>query len=1094
MRTRLAPFVLFLAAGVPFLPLEAQEPVRLAAGWDHVRVGRMVEILPDPAGTFTLAEVQAAAPDRWKPSRTDSPNFAFDRSTYWLRFRVQSAAHESNVFFEVAQPMADYIDVHFVATGRPVVSFHTGDRRAFQTRPISHRNFLFPVELPAGETIQIYVRTRAHDGLHDPLLVSLWRPSAFLLDDFYRTAPMGGLLLVYLILAIYHVAIFFSLRDRAYIWFAGAIAGASFTLSLHWGFAQVLFLGSFPDLANHIFAPSIIFAEILLLQYARAFLETKKIAPVLDKILTAFMAVVCVGAVACLAVGSYSLANLWSTVMQFVNYALLIGAAVVVHMRGHRAARFFLYAFGALVVGICLHVINQIGLIDHERLADSAFYSGILLNILFLAVGLAARINVLREEKEIATRESAESLARQNEQLRALDQLKDEFLANTSHELRTPLHGIIGITESMLEATPGPAPETAHNLRLVAQSGRRLSRLVDDILDFSKMQHGDLALHRRSVDLPPILSVVIALSRPLLAEKPIEISTQMEPGLPPLYADEDRLQQILYNLLGNAIKFTKQGSIRVTAERLPGAGPGIVEITVADTGIGIPRDRKDAIFDSFTQADGSISREYGGTGLGLAVTKNLVELHGGKIRAESEPGAGTQIIFSIPASSEAAEVDETPRRRPEKVEGARTPILSIPELNPSAPVARTPKSERIPGSAEIQNPSASSELRHALIVDDDPVNLQVLRNQLFFDQIQTTSAHNGREALRLLDEQPFDIVLLDVMMPGLTGYDVCRIIRENHSHSELPVIMLTAKNRLHDLEAALEFGASDYLSKPFEARELRARVRTMLALRDAARTQSKYSALRAEIELARRIQQSLIPDVPPVIPGLRTAAHYRAMESIGGDFYDFRASHGRLAVLMADVSGHGVPAALIVSMVHLAFWFQKENLESPDIIFGRMNEILYGNTGDEFVTASYLHIDVATRELVVGNAGHPPLLLWRKRTQTLIKSRPFGRILGILPAPAFEAERIQLEEGDRILIYTDGALEAPEAHTEENFGEQRLEAALRNSEKKDTDEFVADLIQTLLDWSGGPEKIDDDIAIVAVDVVDHNDSYVTGGN
>lgn len=235
-----------------------------------------------------------------------------------------------------------------------------------------------------------------------------------------------------------------------------------------------------------------------------------------------------------------------------------------------------------------------------------------------------------------------------------------------------------------------------------------------------------------------------------------------------------------------------------------------------------------------------------------------------------------------------------------------------------------------------------------------------------------------------------------------------------------------------------------------------------------------------ELEMARKIQQSLIPESPPKVSGLRTAARYRAMQRVGGDFYDFRAGPNTLGVLMADVSGHGVPAALIVSMVHLAFSFQREDLKSPDIIFKRMNEILYGNIADEFVTACYVHFDTTSSSLVTGNAGHPPVMVWRKRSQELIKLRPLGRIIGFLPSTNFETARIQLEAGDRVLIYTDGALEASNAE-EEFFGEERLAAALRQNQDNDPEQFVEDLIQTLLDWSGGPEKIDDDIAIVAVD-------------
>ena len=1056
-----ASLLVMLLAFVSALPLAGQAPARLSAGWDYVPVGRSVDILEDPGGTLSLKEVQSAGADRWTHSQSDVPNFAFDRSVFWLRLQIENPPGNERVLFEVAQPLVDYLDVYVVAAQQTVATFRTGDRRPLNTRAIPHRHFLFPLDLHAGESIQIYTRVASEDGLHDPVPLSLWQPATFALHDFYNTVPMAGMIFVYAALAAYHLIMFFSLRDRAYLLYSGCLIFSSLSLAIYWGFLPLVALGNAPNLANSLFAPATLLTDTFLVFYARSFLDTRRTAPRWDRVLAWFTLIVWICAIPALLVDSYMLANLLCVMERLSGFLLLILVAFVVYARGERAARFFLYAFGSLCAGVLIRMMHMIGVMNLDLLSNVALYLGLSMNAILLGLGLADRINILREEKEKATRESAENLARQNEQLRALDRLKDEFLANTSHELRTPLHGIIGITESILEASsPSVTEETAHNLRLVARSGRRLSRLVDDILDFAKLTHGDLELNRRPLQLRSLVDVVMELSRPLASGKPLQLLTDVDPDLPLMYADEDRLQQILYNLVGNAIKFTHEGTITVSGRPLiESGGSRAVEVTVADTGIGIPPIRQEAIFESFSQADGSIAREYGGTGLGLAVTKNLVELHGGRIRVDSAVGEGTRLIFTIPTVSSA---DAHTHHQP-------------------APMRSRPAPEQEPDMAHVQTIEAKSVgSRQALIVDDDPVNLQVLRNHLALEQIQTTSAQSGREALRLLGEHVFDLVLLDVMMPGLTGYDVCRTIRERHSHSELPVIMLTAKNRLHDLEEALEHGANDYLSKPFEARELRARVRTMLALRDAARTQSEFSALQSEIELARRIQQSLIPEEAPVVAGLQVAAHYRAMQRVGGDFYDFRAGHNRLAILMADVSGHGVPAALIVSMVHLAFWFQKENLESPDLIFGRMNEILYGNIGDEFVTACYLHFDTVAGSLVVGNAGHPPLMIWRKRAQKLLKLRPRGRILGLLPDPRFETERLELEVGDRILIYTDGALEAPSAD-QEIFGEERLAAALRDNQDRDPGQFIEDLIQTLLDWSGGPDKIDDDIALVAAD-------------
>ena len=204
----------------------------------------------------------------------------------------------------------------------------------------------------------------------------------------------------------------------------------------------------------------------------------------------------------------------------------------------------------------------------------------------------------------------SEELGHRNQDLERVDRLKDEFLANTSHELRTPLNGIIGITESLLGGAAGQVSEVVgQNLRLVASSGRRLIHLVNDILDLAKLRHGEISLRPSSVDLAVVIDAVVALSRPLLGDRPVALSFRVEDNLAPVHVDRDRVEQILHNLVGNAIKFTRQGSVHVSAARLSGApgDPNLVEVRVEDTGIGIPEDKLEVIFEMFAQADGSMA-------------------------------------------------------------------------------------------------------------------------------------------------------------------------------------------------------------------------------------------------------------------------------------------------------------------------------------------------------------------------------------------------------------------------------------------------------------------------------------------------------
>jgi two-component system, sensor histidine kinase ChiS len=420
-----------------------------------------------------------------------------------------------------------------------------------------------------------------------------------------------------------------------------------------------------------------------------------------------------------------------------------------------------------------------------------------------------------------------ENLETKNSELSNLDKLKDEFLANTSHELKTPLNGIIGIAESMIDGATGDLNQEQHtNLLMIASSGRRLSNLINDILDFSRLKHKNIDLQIKPVGMRELTDIVLSLSRPLAQQKKLQLINSISAEIPVVSADENRIQQVLYNLIGNAIKFTETGIIEVSAVIIPAfqlsfdkaKEKSLLEITISDTGVGITSDKLDRIFESFEQADGSITRSYGGSGLGLSITKQLVELHGGKISVESTLGRGSKFIFTLPLS---VEQNKTLYR-------STPPSISNPDLF-------IPKASTISKSRELSIPSPSliqtNKVFKLLIVDDEPINLQVLSNLLSLENYSLTLTHSPVEALELIEKglKP-DLILLDIMMPQMTGYEVCRKIRQRFLANELPIVLLTAKNQVSDFVEGFNAGANDYLTKPFSRNELLVRIRNHIQL------------------------------------------------------------------------------------------------------------------------------------------------------------------------------------------------------------------------------------------------------------------------
>ncbi|MEM9076162.1 MAG: response regulator [Bacteroidota bacterium] len=404
-------------------------------------------------------------------------------------------------------------------------------------------------------------------------------------------------------------------------------------------------------------------------------------------------------------------------------------------------------------------------------------------------------------------------------ELQKIDQLKDEFLANTSHELRTPLVGIIGLTESLKDGIAGELPEAAlDNLNMIANSGKRLSHLVNDILDFSKLKNKDLVLSLRPVDVHALTTIVLRLSHPQVQDKKIKLINSIPKEVPLVDADENRLQQIMHNLVGNAIKFTQKGYVTVLSE----VKNEMLQISVTDTGIGIPSEKMGVIFNSFEQVDGSTQREFGGTGLGLSVTKQLVELHGGTIDVSSEKGKGSIFTFTLPLS-EVGRKDFKPKglKTTDFVQTTSTHQVKLP----------------VPGLKKWK----SKEVPRILVVDDEPVNRKVLENHLTVAGYEVREASSGKEALKAMDEdKPYSLVLLDVMMPEMSGYEVCEKIRERYMTSDLPIILLTAKNTVNELVTGFNAGANDYLTKPISKNELLSRIKTHINLNTIHRATSRF--------------------------------------------------------------------------------------------------------------------------------------------------------------------------------------------------------------------------------------------------------------
>ncbi|KXF79617.1 response regulator [Enterovibrio coralii] len=454
-----------------------------------------------------------------------------------------------------------------------------------------------------------------------------------------------------------------------------------------------------------------------------------------------------------------------------------------------------------------------------------------------LAISFARMQRSVREKLALIREQNKElelniqTIKQKNEELQQADRMKDDFLATTSHELRTPLHGMIGIAESILAGVEGPLPERQKlQLQMLINSGERLSTLVDDLLDYHKMRYGDLEISPQAVDTATAARLVIELSSHLLGGKPVRIINQLPIDLPLVRADEQRLEQVLYNLIGNAIKYTDEGKIIISATVLDDQ----IRIQVVDTGQGIPSDQLEYIFEPLTQASSGSNAYRQGAGLGLSISRQLIDIMGGQLYVSSQPMVGTTFSFTLPI---ATEEDKAKTRLAKNVHFA-VPKIDVEPL----------EIEQLP-----ENPDGPL----ILVVDDEPVNLQVLNNFLKLEGYRVKTVENGRQAIESVTMEQPDLMLLDVMMPELSGYEVCAHLRERYSRSELPIIMLSALGQVQDKVKGFDAGANDYLTKPFNKDELSARIRAYIDASLTEQEREKNRQLNEEIGERDQVEAGL---------------------------------------------------------------------------------------------------------------------------------------------------------------------------------------------------------------------------------------------
>lgn len=704
-------------------------------------------------------------------SKLDSDNHSvgFTSDNYWVSFKLKNSSENTNVYYlETARPITDFANLYQISSNT-IQHFKSGDKIPFKDKQVSHRSTIFKLTLPPNQTQQIYIHLKS-DGETINLPLKLYSESNFLLVNYKQQLFLGLFYGLLFLGGIIYLFFYSSLKEKAFLYYGLYVFSIGFMQAAIDGFMHEFIFPNAGYINNRAVLITALFSNFFLLKYCEHFLRVnnhlkrfQKGFNIIYGIITVLFVMLFINESTLKIV--YPLSNLNGL------FSLLLILATTFTMRYKRIKIDPYFSFGILflVIGLLGFVMNNLSLLPNNFLTLNSAKFGSGFEVIFLSLSMTNLIRQLRLEKE---KSQQEALVKSQE----ISQLKTYFMSNMSHELRTPINAIMGIAEHELETLNNN--ENRKPYEIIKNASLSLLSNVNDIIDFEKIENNQLQLN--SDDFNPSIKLH-QISNNWKAEaqkKGLEYRFEMDPEIPTaIYADAERFIQIINNVLSNAVKYTETGGILLKLNCLKQPNDLYrFSFQISDTGIGIPPEAKNTIFDSFSQMKQDHKRAFGGIGLGLTIVKHIVELFGGTIKIESQPNKGTDVFID----------------------------LTVKSVNQERNVITSEEEKDIP--------------LHILIVEDNKMNQMVMRKILgSFSNVSFAVANNGQEAIEALKKDVYDIVLMDLQMPVMDGYEATRIIRSGElgkSINNIPIIAVTADALQETKKRVLDLGMNDYMTKP----------------------------------------------------------------------------------------------------------------------------------------------------------------------------------------------------------------------------------------------------------------------------------------
>ena len=717
-------------------------------------------ILTDPTGALGIEAVRRAS---FRRSRTPAPSFGFTPGAVWVRLDISNASARRD--WRIAVSSARIEDLRFFyerADGR-TAEIRTGSGLRFEERPYKHRDFVFPIDIAPGAKTSIYFRAASQTSIQLP--IEVWTPESLHDHEVEEMLLFGGLFGAHLLLFFYNLAIGVFLRSRAFLLYAAFVLVATAFYCSTYGFSYRYFWPDWPVFNRNVNLVLLTLVVAVGLSFARTLLGTAR-TPRADLFLRGYIVVTLCSVVLLLFVSYRAAAQ--------INIALAVGAFVPIAFalfrgvrEGEGTALYFAAAMSCYALGAFVFAALGFGWLPAIAPVRFSFLVGATAAAAILSLAVATAVRTLAIDREAAL---------------AAENFKSRFLWVMSHEIRTPLTAVVGMTDLLAGARD--EAEREHFLGILRESGARLAHLVNQVLDYARIEQGKIDLGAAPFRLSDVIDGAVLLFRPAAERKGVALVVVSAVDHLTVVGDAARISQILLNLIGNAVKFTHEGTITVRASVDPlGESSMHVHFAVEDTGVGIPADQRDLIFQGFVQAETSGGSRPEGTGLGLAIVAELVQVMQGSIRVEDHPSGGSVFLVSLPLGA------------PEDVHTLQPPQ--------AAAAAQGARSLRV------------------LVAEDDEHSALLVRTILTRQGHDVELHGNGLQAVVAVTTRSFDLVLLDIQMPEMDGLTAARRMRALPAPaSTIPIYALSANALPQDLAACRAAGFTGHIAKPYRAADL----------------------------------------------------------------------------------------------------------------------------------------------------------------------------------------------------------------------------------------------------------------------------------